>query len=189
MASISLCVGKRVWKGEAAFVNGSDLDGKGILAVEAWEIMSEFRESTLQVNVVETRHQARERESVEQIDKVCMVEENAGSNLFKGDKDEVVSASEEDELRLADEKVLDNVEGESDKASEMGVEADALDYACVLKGSDREKFVEEVKNDSSLTPLKDLADMNASGMMVYSCRDIVMWILLYLNLDAVILFT
>ncbi len=59
LASISLCVGKRVWKGEAALVNGSDLDGKGILAVditdrEAWEIMSEFRESTLQVNVVET---------------------------------------------------------------------------------------------------------------------------------------
>ncbi len=34
LTSISLCVGKRVWKGEAALVNGSDLDGKGILAVD-----------------------------------------------------------------------------------------------------------------------------------------------------------
>ncbi len=103
---------------------------------------------------------------MEQSDKVCMEEENAGSNtldLFEGDKDEVVSASEADELRLADEKALEDVAGESDKASEVGVEADALDYACVLKGSDREKCVEEVKNDSSLTPLKDLADRNAGG--------------------------
>ena len=34
LAKISLCVGKRVWKGEAALVEGSDLDGKGILAVD-----------------------------------------------------------------------------------------------------------------------------------------------------------
>ncbi len=140
LASISLCVGKRVWKGEAALVNGSDLDGKGVLAVDIRHGKSCLNlGSALQVNVVETRHQARERESVEQSDKVCMEEENAGSNtldLFEGGKDEVVSASEADELRLADEKVLEDVEGESDKASEVGVEADALDYACVLKGSD-----------------------------------------------------
>ncbi len=37
-------------------------------------------------------------------------------DLFEGDKDEVVSASEADELRLADEKVLEYVEVESDKA-------------------------------------------------------------------------
>ncbi len=45
-------------------------------------------------------------------------------DLFEGDKDKVVSASEADELRLADEKVLEDVAGESDKASEVGVEAD-----------------------------------------------------------------
>ncbi len=85
--------------------------------------MSEFRESSLQVNVVETRHQARGRESVEQSDKVCMEEENFGSNtfnLFEDDKDEVVSASEADELHLADEKVLEDVEGESDKGFRSG---------------------------------------------------------------------
>ncbi len=65
---------------------------------------------------------------------------------------------EADELHLADEKVLEDVEGESDKASEVRAEEDALDYACVLKRSDREKIVEEVKNDSSLTPLKDLPE-------------------------------
>ena len=48
LSKISLCVGKCVWKGEAALVKGSDLDGKGILTVdlrdkEAWEIMGEFR--------------------------------------------------------------------------------------------------------------------------------------------------
>ena len=150
LAKISLCVGKRVWKGEAALVKGSDLDGKGILAVdlrdkEAWEIMCEFREKSLEINCVETRQQRKERESEEESDRVCMEQENAGSktlDLLKGDGNEEVTAREADELILADEQVLADVEEEGDRSSEVGVEVDALEFTCVLNGSDQVKFVE-----------------------------------------------
>ena len=186
LAKISLCVGKRVWKGEAALVKGSDIDGKGILAVdlrdkEAWEIMCEFREKSLEINCVETRQQRKERESEEESDRVCMEQENAGSktlDLLKQDGNEEVKAREADELILADEQVLADVEEEGDRSSEVGVEVDALEFTCVLNGSDQVKFVQEVGKDPTLKPLRDLADKRErvyywdNGLLMQKCIDI-----------------
>ena len=165
---------------------GSDLDGKGILAVdlrdkEAWEIMCEFRRKCLEINCVETRQQRKERESEEESDRVCMEQENAGSkilDLLKGDGSEEVTAKEADELILADEQVLADVEEEGDRSSEVGVEVDALEFTCVLNGNDQVKFVEEVGKDPTLKPLRDLADKGErgcywdNGLLMQKCTDI-----------------
>ncbi len=171
LAKISLCVGKRIWKGEAALVKGSDLDGKGILAVdlrdrEAWEIMCEFRGKSFEVNSVETRHQRKERECEEESDRVCMELENAGSkslDLLEKESCQVVTASEEDESNLADEQALAEVEEEGGKSMGAEGEADALDFSCVVKGSDRSEFIQQVKGDPTLQPLRDLADKGERG--------------------------
>ena len=123
--------------------------------------MCEFREKSLEINCVETRQQRKERESEEESDRVCMEQENASSktlDLLKGDGNEEVTAREADELILADEQVLADVEEEGDRSSEVGVEVDALEFTCVLIGSDQVKFVEEVGKDPTLKPLRDLAD-------------------------------
>ena len=115
---------------------------------------------SLEINSVETRQQRKERESEEESDRVCMEQENAGSktlDLLKGDDSEEVTAREADELILAD------VEEEGDKSSEVGVEVDALEFTCVLNGSDQVQFAEEIGKDPIIKPLRDLADKSERG--------------------------
>ncbi len=115
VANISLCVGKRVWKGEMALVKGSELDGKGILEINlkdnvAWEIMS--RENVKAVNAVETRLQRREKEREEKEDNESIEREQAGSialNQHEGSRVQECAVSEEVDIDSENELTLAGV--------------------------------------------------------------------------------
>ena len=60
LVKVSHFVGKCAWKGEAASAECSNLEEIRILAVdsrdkEAWEIMFEFRNKSLEINCMATR--------------------------------------------------------------------------------------------------------------------------------------
>ncbi len=185
VACVSLCVGKRVWKGEVALVKGSDLDGKGILAINlkdnmAWEIMSEYREDVKAVNAVETRQQRIVNEREEREDNECVEREQAGStvvNLHEGSRGEECVASEEVEIDSEDELNLADVEGEEDIPSEVGDEVDELKLTCVKEGGDRDVLIKEVNEDVTLKSLRELADRGErgyyweDGVLVQRCPD------------------
>ena len=130
MARVKIKVEDMTWFETVALAPSSELNGKGILAVnvckkESWEIHDLVRQREFAVCAVESRGGRKDRENSEkEQEELTVRRENAGTTAMHGDEvnEEVQEDSEAELESLADEdKSL--VDGEEDRAEILEVGA------------------------------------------------------------------
>ena len=188
-ACVSFVFGDIEWKGEVVTVNGEQLDGRALLAVNvkdevAWKIMMDYaeKERSNKIGMVESRRQVKERVEEEREEMEAVEKKEAASRELslefgeseKKSKENVVQDSMQEDLGDSEQSVsaMDNFVDQSEEQSKLVVvdhskdagESDELaNLPCILRNGEREEFARNTSVDPTLKICRDLAEKDKGG--------------------------